>query len=388
MGLETFIAKGLQGNRYGKSEWAGAFGDLGTLIPFLVAYISLLKMNPAGVLVSFGIAKICSGLFYQTPFPVQPMKAIGAISTTQAPQTTIISPEMVHASGLITGLIWLVLGMAGAARRVAALVGRPVALGIILGLGFSFMLDGIKLMSTAWLISGAGLLTTLALIQSRRMPAMFVLLLLGVAWAIYVSPDLWQRMVAIELNPKLPSFARSALSVQDLILGGLLLALPQLPLTLGNAVIAVTEENNRLFPAHPVTQRQVAVSTGVMNVVGSACGGVPMCHGAGGMAGHVAFGARTGGALVILGAILMFMGAFYSESVDTILSIFPQPVLGVILFITGSQLALGTCDANTLNKNDRFVMYTTAAFSVWNIGIAFVFGLAVFHLLRKRLLSI
>ena len=34
------------GNRFDRMEWAGAFGDLGTLIPFVVAYISLLKMDP------------------------------------------------------------------------------------------------------------------------------------------------------------------------------------------------------------------------------------------------------------------------------------------------------------------------------------------------------
>src|SRR5262249_51668975 len=66
-------------NRYDRMEAAGAFGDLGTLIPFIVAYISILKMDPFGVLLAFGLAMIVCGLVYRTPIPVQPMKAAGAI---------------------------------------------------------------------------------------------------------------------------------------------------------------------------------------------------------------------------------------------------------------------------------------------------------------------
>lgn len=54
-------------NRYDLSEWAGAFGDLGILIPFVVAYITVLKMNAGGILVAFGVALIAVGSFYRTP---------------------------------------------------------------------------------------------------------------------------------------------------------------------------------------------------------------------------------------------------------------------------------------------------------------------------------
>jgi len=131
-----------------------------------------------------------------------------------------------------------------------------------------------------------------------------------------------------------------------------------------------------------VSERKVALSTGVMNLLGPLVGGVPMCHGAGGMAGHVRFGARTGGALVILGAIVLAIALFFSGSVETLLKIFPAPILGVILFLTGAQLALGSCDFGK-TKNDRFVSLVTAACAVWNIGLAFVFGMALHHALRR-----
>src|SRR5450759_4514834 len=106
--------------------------------------------------------------------------------------------------------------------------------------------------------------------------------------------------------------------MSDLWTGFILLALPQLPLTCGNAYLAITEENDRLFPDRPVTERSVAFSTGLMNLGSSLIGGIPMCHGAGGMAGHVQFGARTGGSSIILGSILLGAGLFLSSSIGTV----------------------------------------------------------------------
>ena len=83
-------------------EWAGAFGDLGTLIPFVVAYIGVLKIDPFGILFTFGTALVICGLYYKTPFPVQPMKAIGAVATTQAAQTAVITPAAVCSAGGMT----------------------------------------------------------------------------------------------------------------------------------------------------------------------------------------------------------------------------------------------------------------------------------------------
>jgi hypothetical protein len=112
-------------NRFDRMEFAGAFGDLGTLVPFVVAYIGLLKMDPYGILLAFGLSMIVCGLVYRTAMPVQPMKAVGAIATTQAAQTLVITPAMVWGASLATGLVWLVLGITGTAGYVARMVGRP-----------------------------------------------------------------------------------------------------------------------------------------------------------------------------------------------------------------------------------------------------------------------
>jgi MFS superfamily sulfate permease-like transporter len=374
-------------NRYDRMEWAGAFGDLGTLIPFVVAYIGMVGMDPFGILFAFGFALIVCGLYYRTPMPVQPMKAAGAVAATQAAQTAVITPAAVLGAGLATGLLWLLLGLTGTARRVVALVPRFVVIGIVLGLGMAFMIEGIKMMATGWSIASIGLAGTILMLANRTLPAMFLLLLYGAACGLIADSTLWEKVAAITIEFHAPSFSLGQLTWHDFLLGAAFLALPQLPLTLGNAIMATTEENNRLFPHRPVSENKLSTSTGALNIFGACVGGVPMCHGAGGMAGHVAFGARTGGSTVILGCVLLAMAMFLSSSIQTLLSIFPAAVLGVILFLTGAQLALGSCDFSR-NKGERFVTLMTAAFCIWNVGLGFVVGIAGAYLNKRGLLKL
>jgi Molybdate transporter of MFS superfamily len=370
------------GNRFDRMEWAGAFGDLGTFIPFVVAYIAVVKVDPFGILFTFGAAMIVCGLYYRTPFPVQPMKAIGAVAATQAAQTAVITQGSIYSAGLVTGAIWLVLGLTGAASHVARWVPRFVVVGIVLGLGMAFMLEGIKLMSSGWPIAALGLVGTLLLLTNRAIPAMFLLLIFGLVCGAILNPNAFKALSAVSFAFRTPSFALSSITWSDLLKGTVFLALPQLPLTLGNAVIATREENNRLFPNHAVTENAVATSTGVMNLAGAALGGVPMCHGAGGMAGHVAFGARTGGAPIILGTVLLCLAFGFSGSVRAIFNVFSPAVLGVILFLTGAQLALGSCDFSK-HKVERFITLATAAFAMWNVGLAFVVGLTLAYIQKR-----
>jgi MFS superfamily sulfate permease-like transporter len=115
-----------------------------------------------------------------------------------------------------------------------------------------------------------------------------------------------------------------------------------------------------------------------MNLFGAAVGGVPMCRGAGGMAGHIRFGARTGGALVILGALLLVVALFLSDSVDTLFRLFPLPVLGVILFFGGIELA-ASVNGEGASRADRTVMVVTAGIALWNMGAGYVAGLVLYY---------
>jgi MFS superfamily sulfate permease-like transporter len=375
-------AETIVGNRYDRMEWAGAFGDLGTLIPFIAAYIGVLKMDPFGVLFAFGMAMLVAGVYYKTPIPVQPMKAIGAVAALQAVQSAIVTPAAVYSAALITGIAWLFLGLTGLAARLAKMVPPTVVVGIVFGLGFGFMLQGIKMMQGDWLIAVIAGSGTLLLMGNKKVPAMFVLLAFGAAVGLMQDPALLDALSQTGIAFHTPTFALNELSWNQFLVGAVLLALPQLPLTLGNAVIAIKEENNRLFPHRAVTESGISISTGIMNMFSAAVGGVPMCHGAGGMAGHIAFGARTGGSVVILGGVLLVLAFFFSDSVDLLFRIFPAAVLGVILFLTGAQLALGT-SAFPAERGARAVVLLTAALCMWNVGAGFVVGIALHHVHQR-----
>jgi hypothetical protein len=371
------------GLRVNLSEVAGAFGDLGTLIPFVVAYLAVVKLDPTSVLVAFGAAYVVMGVVYRTPMAVQPMKAIGAVAVSQSVPLALLTPATIQAAGLITAFIWTLLAVTGLARRVAALVPRQVTVGIVMGLGLSLMLNAVELMSRGWIVGAVLLAVAMMLLGRRNFLAMLVLLLVGAALAFIQDPTLAAKFAAVEVNPRLPTLGFSQIGWNELWIGATLLALPQVPLTLGNALIATVEQSNRVFPERPVTERRVALSTGLMNFWSAAIHGVPMCHGAGGMAGHVQFGARSGWAPVIIGSVLLISGLFFANAVALFFTAFPQPVLGVILFLAGAQLALGNCDLGHA-KHQRFIALTTAALAIWHVGVAFVFGVLVDQALKRK----
>jgi hypothetical protein len=177
------------------------------------------------------------------------------------------------------------------------------------------------------------------------------------------------------------------LSWPEVVTGTLVLAVPQVALTLGNAVIATAAEHNSLFPHRPVSVRLLALDHGLMNLVAAPLGGVPMCRGAGGMAGHIRFGARTGGALVILGALLMVGALFFADSVATVFRLFPLPVLGVILFFGGIELAVGI-NGDTFSRSERTVLVVTAGIALWNMGVAYLAGLLLYHAAQRGILRL
>ena len=229
----------IRGNDYDMREAAGAFGDLGTLIPFLVGYLTIAKMDPVGVLVAFGVFKILAGLYFKTPVPIQPMKAIGTAAISHA---GLIGPGAILASGLFSGILWLVMGLSGAVTWIARLTSRPVVHGLILGLGLSFILEGIKLMEGDYTIAVLGIALTFALLSRERVPAMLVLLAFGAAVAFARQPSLLGDLRQVAFQLRVPHFALTGLGWNDVVTGVLVLGLPHAALTLGNAIVATVEE--------------------------------------------------------------------------------------------------------------------------------------------------
>src|SRR5207245_2328522 len=109
---------------------------------------------------------------------------------------------------------------------------------------------------------------------------------------VWKQPDvLW----SLGMHVTLPAWSPPAWS--DFVTAFPKAALPQIPLTTLNSVIAVCALSADLFPARRAEPRRVAISVGAMNLVAAWFGGMPMCHGAGGLAGQYRFGARTNGAI-------------------------------------------------------------------------------------------
>ena len=374
----------LWGNDYNKMEFAGAFGDLGTLIPFVVGYITLNKMDPLGILVAFGLFKIFVGLYFKTPVPVQPMKAIGGMAIAHAGS---ITPGMIWGSGIFTGLFWLLMGATGAITWIEKITTKPVVRGIMLGLGLSFIMEGLGMMKVQPLFAIGGVVITLFLLNSKRFPAMLVLMGYGIVLAFIQNPDLLKELSQISIGFRLPELTFGRVTWKELLGGFVILGLPQAPLTLGNAIIGTVAENNAYFPDRKVTAKTISIDHGVINLVSASIGGIPVCHGAGGMAGHIRFGARTGGALVILGVIVLLIGLFLSDSVTLLLQVFPRPILGVILFFAGVELALVVQDVK-LKKQNLFVLLVTAGTAMWNMGVAYLAGLTLYYGLQRRLFKV
>ena len=374
----------IAGTEYDRAERAGAFGDLGTLVPFVVAYVTVAGLEPQGVLLGFGLLALITGLVFRTPLPVQPMKAIATVASTY---TALATPAAVFVSAVATGVLWLVMGATGAVSWLAALSSRPVVRGIVLGLGLSFIVEGVRLMSSAPVLGVIAAVATVVSLGQTRVPAMLVLLALGIGSAVWLDPTLVHDLSGLAPSFRLPALHVPGILPTDLMTGVLVLAVPQAALTLGNAVIATAEEHNALFPHRPIGVRRLAFDHAIMNLLAAPIGGVPMCRGAGGMAGHVRFGARTGGALVILGLVLLAVALFFPDSVRTLFRLFPMPILGAILLFAGIELAAGV-DAALSSRTDRVVLVVTAGVALWNMGLGYLCGLVLYHASARRWLRL
>jgi hypothetical protein len=372
------------GNEYNRNELAGAFGDLGTFIPFVAAYITINKMDPLGILVAFGVFKIFVGQYFKTPFPVQPMKAIGGMAIAH-PES--ITHGMIWGSGIFTAVFWLIMGLTGAVSWLHKITAKPIIRGIMLGLGLSFVLEGVKMMGDQPVVAVIAAAGTFFLLSREKIPAMLVLLAFGLSVALISNPSLWNELTQVSARLRIPEIYLGRITWRDLVAGTLILGLPQVPLTLGNAVIGTAEENNELVPDRPAKVKTIAIDHGIMNIFSTVIGGIPLCHGAGGMAGHVRFGARTGGALVILGIMVLVLGLFFSDSVATLFRIFPPAILGVILFFTGLELASISRDIGN-QRSHVYIMLVTAGLAMWNMGVAYLAGLVLYYGVERRVLKL
>jgi MFS superfamily sulfate permease-like transporter len=354
-------------------ELAGSMGDFGTLFPLAIGYIVVCGLNPAGFLVMMGLTNLATGLFYRLPMPIEPMKVLAVVAIAQQ-----WPPSMVYASAFAMGFIWLIFGLTGVMDWIARVTPHAAVRGIQVALGVLLALKAYTMLSSWWALGLLSVVLALLLRRNRYAPGAIVLLLLGLAIMLVRG----QLQGVSGLNLSLPPLTRFQMDEvwQALVLAGF----AQVPLTATNAVISTSSLIKAYWPARTVTERELSLNTGIMNLVVPFFGGMPMCHGAGGLAGQYYFGARTGGANVLEGLMEMFLGLFLGASIAGMLAAFPVAIIGAMLLLVGVELARFATDVG--EGIDLVTLCCTAVVSVvTNMALGFVIGLAVHYLASAAL---
>lgn len=394
--------------RFTRLELAGALGDLGTLLPLAIGMVLVCGLDPAGLFLAVGLFYVATGLYFGVTTPVQPMKVIGAYAVA-----TGLSADQIGAATLLMAVTLAVVGFSGAVDWVGRHTPKAVIRGVQLSTGVLLMAQGVHLMlGTSRLqqlqqlaepylrfqqigplpvgpvIGVCGALLTFILLDNHRIPAALAVIFAGmVLGLIFGTHTGWNEF---RLGLTLPDFMPHGLpGGGDLSFVLLALVLPQLPMTLGNAVIADADLSREYFGDHSrrVTHRGLCLSMACGNLLSFLLGGMPICHGAGGLAAHFRFGARTAGSNLMIGAFFVLLVLLCGSQLLAILYLLPLAIMGVLLLFAGSQLSLTLLDMQTRSElfTATLVLGVTLAS---NLAVGFVCGLAAAYGLKSRLFKI
>jgi MFS superfamily sulfate permease-like transporter len=314
-------------------EASGACGDLGTFIPHVIGAMTVAGLAPTGVLGGFGIFLIATGMFYGLPLPVQPMKAVSAVILTGG-----LTPGEVAAAGMMMGIVLLVLGITGWIGRLARAIPQSVSAGLQLGLGLLMGVLGLKLMlETPW-IGFPAVAALFLLSRIPRFPAAPAVLLAAaiIGWTTGgVAPAHEAAIAPSGLHLAIPTWTEVWRSLGIAVL-------PQLSLTLTNAIIVTASVSRELFPARGqiASERNLALSSGLANLLLCPFGAMPMCHGAGGLQAQYRFGGRTGLTPIIFGTALLVLAIGFADRAAGLFATIPIGAVGALLILAGTDLAI------------------------------------------------
>jgi SulP family sulfate permease len=394
--------------RFDRLELAGSLGDLGTLLPIAIGMIMINGLNPSGLFFTVGLYYILSGIYYGVTVPVQPMKVIGAYAIARA-----MSASQITASVALMGVFLLVIGATGAISLVGRYTPRSVVRGVQLSTGTLLMAQGVNFMAgsskfqllhhavepylkfqhlgpiPSSMVIGvlAGILTFL-LLDNRKLPAGLVVVLTGLALGLILGTH--AGFDKLRLGFYFPRILPLGFpSNPDFTLALLVLVLPQIPMTIGNAVIANADLSQQYFgdASRRVTYRALCVGMALANFLSFLLGGMPVCHGAGGLAAHYRFGARTPGSNIMIGAVFIALAVFLGIHALPVLYLLPMSVLGVLLLFAGSQLAMTITDMS--NRKDLFVVLVMLGITLAsNLAAGFIAGIVLAYALKSEKLAV
>jgi len=389
--------------RFNRQEVAGSLGDLGTILPLALGMVLVNGLGPTGLFFAMGLFYILTGVYFRITVPVEPMKVIGAYAVA-----TAMSVHQIQASALLMALGLFVIGITRSMDRFGKYIPRAVIRGIQLSTGTLLMVKGVKMISGAAPIGGlgslaepylrvqavgplpiglflgaAGVVATLAFLNNRRLPAGLIVMFLGIALGLFLGTHqgLDRIRPGLYLPALLPYGWPSGADFSFVILA---VVLPQMPMTLGNAVIAQADLSRDYFgeASQKMSYTALCLSMAFGNLLSFALGGMPMCHGAGGLAAHYRFGAKTAGSNLIIGGLMVVLALGLGAGLTALLFLIPMAILGVLLVFAGSQLALTISDMHT--RNEIFVIVIILAVTLAaNLAFGALIGIILSYAMKK-----
>jgi MFS superfamily sulfate permease-like transporter len=357
-------------------EFGGSLGDWGTLVPFIIGYVMIVGLNPAGIFLCLGVTNIFLGLKYNIPLPVQPQKTIGSIALAQK-----WSPNLVISTGFGTGIVWLLLGFSKKLNKIVDKIPTIIVRGIQLGLALILGWAAILLFIQDLFLGIFSFLVILLLIKREKVPSAVILTFLGIFLTFFTG-----AVLLTDLIFKIPSFTFYVPTWENILIGMLVAGIGQLLLTLTNVMVATVNLAKDLFPDQDtkLDSNSLAFNMGAINLVSPFIGGMPLCHGSGGLVAQYAFGARTGGSMILEGILEVVLGLFFSEALFLIFLAFPKAILGAMLLY--AALLLGKVAFTNLKVKTFPIIVISAIFCFFiNITAGFIISVLLFLIFKKKL---
>lgn len=393
---------------FNRMEFSGSLGDLGTILPLAMGMVLVNGMDPRGVFFCFGLYYIFSGYYFKVTTPVEPMKVVAAYALASG-----LSASQITASGLLIALILLVLGGTNLISSIRNKIPISVIRGVQLTTGTLLIMKGIQLMTGTspiqlvhqvaepylriqsigivpmGILIGASLSAlTLYLYNNSRIPAAVTVVAIGFLVGMILYKPGVNESLGFQLS--LPVFLPYGIPhLADFGFALMVLVLPQIPMTVGNAIIANADLSANYFPetGKKVTERSLCLSMAFANFAASILGGIPMCHGAGGLASRYRFGARTAGSNVMIGTLFIVLVLLFGQNILTILHHIPLAALGVLLVFAGIQLSLTMIDVSA--RKDMFVVVVILGITlVLNLAVGFLVGISLALILKSEKISV
>lgn len=349
-------------------DLSGAFADLGTFLPIVLGVLTLQQMEPSGLFIGFGLFALAVALIYRRPVPVQPMKVVGAVAIAGH-----LDAAGVAATGVLLGLVLLVLAATGIISRLARHIPDAVLAGVQLGIGLYLVWGGLRLFEEDWIIGVAALLLLALLRQTPLRSFTVLLVVIGIScWTFFSAEAAFPA-----LRPGLYLPPLSGFGWRDLSLSATTVLLPQLALTLTNATVLTAAIAAELFPQERerITPDRLALSTGALNLILAPLGAFPMCHGAGGLVVQHRFGARTGLAPALFGLGCLSLGLFLGGDALKLLALLPLSAVGALLVYAGAQLAMSRKLLQLTRWESAVVLVSALCCVVFNVAVGLLAGL-------------